>query len=62
MVKDARLKHGLASDRETYDWAGITATDFYHWRRSTNNHSMFHRRMIRVLTSPDWPPEIEWNL
>jgi hypothetical protein len=62
MVEDTRLRYGLFSDKEVYAAARIRATDFYRWRRSTDNRSVFHRHMIRVLNSnhPTWPPPVEW--
>ena len=69
MAEDCRLKHNV-DDTEISRLAQVPTEEFYRWRKDElvkgknriNNDSDRHRRIVRVLCSPVWPPEVEWPL
>jgi hypothetical protein len=68
LLEDCQLRHGVSKEQIRLA-AGIRHEEFYRWlrgdeetpKRRVNNRSRIHRHMVRVLTSPVWPPaKIEW--
>jgi hypothetical protein len=67
LLEDCQRQHS-ASKEKIAQAAGVRHEELYRWlngdrepsKRRINNRSRIHRRMVRVLTSPVWPPTIEW--
>jgi hypothetical protein len=67
MAEDCRHNHNV-SGVEICRFAQIRAEEYYRWRKDKRvtgknrikNSSDRHRRIVRVLCSPVWPPLVEW--
>jgi hypothetical protein len=67
MVEDCHLAHSVR-DVEICRFSQVRTEEFYRWRKDKrvrgrnriNNSSDRHRRIVRVLCSPIWPPVVEW--